>query len=97
MHHFLKVKSAAIEGRIPACTSCSSGVVKPDIVFFGEELPERYKQLVETDFEECDLLVVMGTSLHVQPFNTLIHRVRQTTPRLLVGEKTSVHLESQIL
>ena len=46
--------------------------VKPDIVFFGEGLPERFFTLADSDFAACDLLLVMGTSLVVQPFAGLI-------------------------
>ena len=50
----------------------SGGLVKPDIVFFGEQLPERFGRLVPADFDACDLLLVMGTSLQVQPFASLV-------------------------
>ena len=42
------------------------GVVKPDIVFFGENLPKRFFTCVEEDFNKCDLLLIMGSSLVVQ-------------------------------
>nr|ACO15382.1 NAD-dependent deacetylase sirtuin-2 [Caligus clemensi] len=61
------------------------GVVKPDIVFFGESLPDRFSRLVFQDFTSCDLLIIMGTSLQVQPFASLVNRVRDTTPRLLIN------------
>lgn len=70
--------------KVPICQACNIGVIKPDVVLFGEDLPERFKELLEPDFNECDLLIVMGTSLQVQPFSSLIQRVKQTTPRLLV-------------
>ena len=41
------------------------GLVKPDIVFFGEDLPSRFHTLQRKDFRSCDLLIVMGTSLEV--------------------------------
>ena len=41
------------------------GLVKPDIVFFGEDLPQRFHSLQLPDFAKCDLLIVMGTSLEV--------------------------------
>ena len=41
------------------------GVVKPDIVFFGEDLPQRFHSLQLPDFSKCDLLFIMGTSLEV--------------------------------
>ena len=40
--------------------------------FFGENLPERFWQQVPVDFPKADLLIVMGTSLVVQPFASLI-------------------------
>jgi NAD-dependent deacetylase sirtuin 2 len=46
--------------------------VKPDIVFFGEQLPQRFYERMEADFPACDLLLVMGTSLVVHPFASLI-------------------------
>ena len=78
------MKSAILADEVPTCEACHSGLVKPSIVFFGEDLPRRFKDLLEPDFAKCDLLIVLGTSLKVQPFNGLIHRVGQTTPRLLV-------------
>ena len=46
--------------------------MKPDIVFFGESLPDRFWEAAETDFPAADLLIVMGTSLVVQPFASLV-------------------------
>ena len=63
------------------------GLVKPDIVFFGEQLPERFFNLAEDDFGACDLLIVMGTSLRVQPFASLVGRVPQNCPRLLINRE----------
>ena len=72
------------------------GLVKPDIVFFGEKLPDRFYQLAGfpgfgepcvSDFEECDLLIVLGTSLVVQPFASLIDRVPASCPRLLLNRE----------
>lgn len=51
------------------------GLVKPDIVFFGENLPERFFHHTEEDFPQCDLLIVMGTSLQVEPFASLVDTV----------------------
>jgi len=59
--------------------------VKPDIVFFGEGLPERFHKHVIADLGKADLLIVMGTSLTVQPFAGLIHLVQPTCPRLLLN------------
>lgn len=87
--------------QIPRCTSCNE-LVKPDITFFGEQLPKRFYDCVMADFEACDLLIVIGTaialftlysslvqgtSLQVQPFASLITFVGKTAPRLLINRE----------
>ena len=57
----------------PTCERCNS-LVKPDIVFFGESLPKKFSDSVQADFKNCDLLIVLGTSLTVQPFASLVDR-----------------------
>jgi NAD-dependent deacetylase sirtuin 1 len=41
--------------------------MKPDIVFFGEGLPEIFHESMAKDKDECDLLIVIGSSLKVRP------------------------------
>ncbi|XP_034385375.1 LOW QUALITY PROTEIN: NAD-dependent protein deacetylase sirtuin-3, mitochondrial [Cyclopterus lumpus] len=72
-----------MRGAVPKCPTCT-GVVKPDIVFFGEELPRRFFKYL-ADFPRADLLVVMGTSLEVEPFAGLADAVRGAVPRLLIN------------
>eukprot|EP00808_Paulinella_micropora_P014381 g65123.t1 len=76
-----RCESNEFTGSRPGC----GGLVKPDIVFFGENLPDRFHRLIREDFPKCDLLIVMGTSLQVQPFAGLVHRVGQHVPRLLIN------------
>ena len=49
---------------VPACRSCG-GVVKPDVVFFGE--PVRHLAESERLATESDLMLVLGSSLTVYP------------------------------
>lgn len=51
-------------GRVPVCSFCAA-TVKPDVVFFGEDLPQKYFLHTE-DFPKADLLLIMGTSLQVR-------------------------------
>ncbi|MBN3310502.1 SIR2 deacetylase, partial [Amia calva] len=82
------MKEKIFSEQIPRCDKCSS-LVKPDIVFFGENLPARFFTSVPKDFPRCDLLIIMGTSLQVQPFASLVGKVSGRTPRLLINmEKT---------
>ncbi|SCV74328.1 BQ2448_6760 [Microbotryum intermedium] len=66
------------------CKGNKKAFVKPNIVFFGEGLPEHFLDRI-SDFASCDLLIVLGTSLLVQPFASLINRVPSHCPRLLIN------------
>ena len=70
---------------VPLCTrpSCQ-GLVKPDIVFFGEALPESFHRNRGLP-AIADLAIVMGTSLSVQPFASLPSFVSEETPRVLIN------------
>lgn len=72
-----------MQQKIPRCDKCGS-LVKPDIVFFGEGLPEVFFERIK-HFGKADLLLVMGTSLQVQPFASLPDRVRRDCPRVLLN------------
>ncbi|CAF4798795.1 unnamed protein product [Pieris macdunnoughi] len=80
------IKEHIFSDEIPLCTECS-GVVKPDIVFFGESLPERFQNCLQEDFKKCDMLIIMGSSLEVQPFASLIDMVPEWCPRLLINRE----------
>ncbi|KAG5673762.1 hypothetical protein PVAND_003782 [Polypedilum vanderplanki] len=79
-------KEEIFKDNVPTCTNCN-GVVKPDIVFFGENLPEPFYVLPHRDFKQCDLLIIMGTSLTVQPFASLIDFVSDSCVRLLINRE----------
>ena len=64
------------------CDKCGA-LVKPDIVFFGEALPQRFFHLSKEDLPAADLLLVMGTSLVVQPFASLIGEHRHMLQRAM--------------
>ncbi|GAA6027305.1 hypothetical protein JCM8097_002577 [Rhodosporidiobolus ruineniae] len=70
--------------REKGCDGKKEALIKPDIVFFGEGLPDRFFDRID-HFSSCDLLLVLGTSLTVGPFNTLLYRVPPSCPRVLIN------------
>ena len=50
-------------------------------------MPTNFFRSVQTAFNKCDLLIVIGTSLQVQPFAGLIDRVNNNCPRVLVNRE----------
>lgn len=73
--------------QVPHCTDAMcNGLVKPDIVFFGEALPEAFHQS-KTLPMAADLAIIMGTSLRVHPFASLPGLCSEGVPRLLVNSE----------
>lgn len=62
------------------------GVIKPDIVFFHEDLPADFYSSLERDKEKADLLLVMGTSLSVAPVS-YIPMLMADTPSILINSE----------
>jgi len=79
------MKKAVQEREVPRCLrKTCNGLVKPDIVFFGEALPEAFHRN-RTLPASADLAIIMGTSLSVQPFASLPSFVAEQTPRVLIN------------
>jgi NAD-dependent SIR2 family protein deacetylase len=55
---------ATADFKIPSCPSCQ-GVLKPDVVFFGESVPSSRVSSTMAELERLDALVVAGSSLTV--------------------------------
>lgn len=55
---------------IPRCPKCG-GILKPDIVFFGEALPSETIEEAVSEARIADLMLVLGTSLVVFPAASL--------------------------
>jgi len=70
------------------CPECSRPGLKPSTVLFNEPMPAHFQRTIDSDFPEpCDLLIISGTSLKVEPVNTLVSLVKGTCPRLIVNNK----------
>ena len=83
-----EIREQIFDDQIPKCTKTPrcAGVIKPDIVFFGEDLPRRF-QLYLQDLPMCDCCIVMGTSLAVYPFADIVDSTARSTPRLLINRQ----------
>ena len=66
-----------------------NGLVKPDIVFFGEKLPYDFF-LKSQILKNTDLVIVMGTSLVVFPFASLITMIPKEVPIVLINREESI-------
>lgn len=71
------------------------GFVKPDIVMFGEQLPARFHKLRQEDFQCCDVLIILGTSLKVMPFAFLAN-TSQNMCRVMVNMDSETIYNSNV-
>ncbi|XP_011707722.1 PREDICTED: NAD-dependent protein deacetylase Sirt4-like isoform X1 [Wasmannia auropunctata] len=59
----VELSQAQVEGfNVPACDNCG-GILKPDIVFFGDNVPHDKVQNVKANVESSDALLILGTTL----------------------------------
>lgn len=62
--------------RVPGCEACG-GIVKPDVVFFGENVPKEWVDDAWRLFGEGDVLLVAGSSLTVYSGRRFIYRAQE--------------------
>ena len=67
---FAEVRDLLASAPVPLCGACG-GVLKPDITFFGEQLPEAAFAAAARLARGADLMLVLGTSLVVHPAASL--------------------------
>lgn len=83
---------------IPYCEDCEDGVVKPDIVFFGEPLPSAFDEALEADIEHADLVLVIGSSMKVQPVSMIPDLICPSVPQILINrERLDHHFDIELL
>lgn len=57
--------------KAPTCPDCGIGLVRPDVVWFGEGLPAAALNRANNAAQSCDVMLVVGTSGFVQPAASL--------------------------
>ena len=70
---------------IPLC-SCG-GLIRPDVVLYGENLPDSFMKAIDY-ISKCDLLIVCGTSLTVMPASSLVEYFRGSNLVIINNDKT---------
>ncbi|MCH5165014.1 MAG: NAD-dependent protein deacylase [Clostridiales bacterium] len=74
---------------VPRC-ECG-GVIKPDVVLYGEGLPEHTVAMAIEAIASADMLIVGGTSLAVYPAAGFIGYYNGSPDNLIVINKTIIH------
>lgn len=67
---------------VPPYCKCGN-MLRPDVVWFGEPLPQKTWQQAMIQASLCDIMVIVGTSLVVSPANTLPIYAKQNNAFLI--------------
>jgi NAD-dependent deacetylase len=79
------------EGRIPRCPQCN-GILKPDVILFGEQLPQSAWFEAQREARQCDLMLVAGSSLEVLPVAGLPMQALDRGAHLVVVNNTPTYV-----
>jgi len=79
-------------GEVPRCPVCR-GVMKPNVVLFGEQLPIEVVNAAMEHVRQADLMLVAGSSLEVVPASHLPLLVREHAGRLIVINLTPTYID----
>lgn len=66
----------------PACASCS-GTLKPDVIFFGEPIPEPAATRSFEEAGKTDCMVLIGTTGTVAPANMIPSQAKSARARII--------------
>jgi len=77
----------------PLCETCG-GVLRPDVVLFGEMLPVDVIDEAQRETQLCDLLVVIGSSLVVYPAANLPYQAKLSGAKLVIINVDPTPLDS---
>ncbi|GIY22981.1 NAD-dependent protein deacetylase sirtuin-1 [Caerostris darwini] len=94
------IKEDIFNQTIPYCVHCPTeeprGIMKPDIVFFGEGLSDEFHECLNEDKDVCDLLIVIGSSLKVRPVACIPTSIPNHVPQILINREPLKHLTFDI-
>lgn len=95
------IRDDVFRKEVPLCPKCHAGgnqpddglgVMKPNIVFFGEQLGNEFHSSIDTDKEQADLLIVIGSSLKVKPVALIPRSVSAQVPQILINKEPLDHM-----
>lgn len=70
---------------IPYCAHCG-GILKPDVVFFGDNVRRELVEKIYSLVDQCDSLLVLGSSLQVySSYRFVLHANKNRKPILIIN------------
>ena len=79
---------------VPKCPDCG-GVVKPSVVLYGEPLDHYVSTGACREISQCDLLIVAGTSLTVEPAASMLAYFRGGSRKLVIINRDETQADAR--
>ena len=79
------------DGQVPRC-QCG-GVLKPNFILFGEQLPMQAFVAAQLVIKEADLMLIVGSSLEVAPASDLPELALENRAKLIIINHQSTYLD----
>lgn len=80
--------------KVPYCDDCA-GILKPDTISFGQAMPEDKMADALMYARECDLCIVLGSSLVVYPAASVPVHAVQNGARLIIINRDETPLDTE--
>jgi NAD-dependent deacetylase len=81
-----------VDGQVPRCPACG-GILKPNIILFGEILPVTIMNRAKRHARDCDVMIVAGSSLEVAPAGDLPMLAKYAGAKLIIVNFSETHLD----
>jgi NAD-dependent deacetylase len=78
-------------GKIPCCSKCGN-ILKPDVILFGEQLPQAAWFKAQREARQCDLMLAVGSSLEVLPVAGLPMQALDRGAHLVIVNNAQTYL-----
>ncbi len=82
------------QGTLPSCRACG-GIVKSATISFGQPMPVEAMRLAEAASRQCDLFIVLGSSLLVYPAAALPRVAKANGAALAIVNREPTHLDAR--
>lgn len=80
--------------KVPYCDHCG-GILKPDTISFGQAMPEEAMTRAITLAQQCDLCMVLGSSLVVYPAASIPSHAQRNGARLMIITLSETPLDAE--
>lgn len=94
-HKRFSLEEIELKDEYPKCLTCA-GLLKPDFVFFSEELPRDVLTSAYSEAEQADLMLIIGCSGEVYPANQIPFYTKESGGTVVEINPQKTHYTDQI-